>query len=268
MLGLNLMMGLGGGQAVPPPSYSPEAEAFFARMTTPPDTARKAIINNLIVPLINAGVWPKFDLLYLNAGADSQAGRLNAVSSSYTAMAQNGPTFTPDRGYLGDGVGAYLTTGYAMNSGQFTQNSGHISIWSRTAAGTASALSGARTATTTSQAVIGNRTATDAFVHRVNISPNPANASITNGAGHFITSRTASNLTTLYHNGVSVHSYTNASTTVTAQAAFILAANQGGAPAAYQAIEVAAFSVGAGLSDAEAAAFSAALQTYMTAVGA
>lgn len=78
--------------------YSPEALALSARFTTPPDTARKTLINNLIVALKAAGVWAKLGAPYLRAAADSQAARQNWLANQFNSTPVASPTFASDRG--------------------------------------------------------------------------------------------------------------------------------------------------------------------------
>lgn len=87
--------------------YRPEALALFARMTTPPTQLRKFYINRLINDLIGAGAWEKLGVLYVFAAADSQAAKLNWLTSG-SATEVGSPTFTADRGYVGVSSG-YLT---------------------------------------------------------------------------------------------------------------------------------------------------------------
>jgi hypothetical protein len=129
--GLSLAM-MGGAPAASGPTYSAEATALFARMTTPPSSGRKTTIDTLIVALKAAGVWTKMDGLIVSAAADSQAARLNWVQNLYNDTAINSPTFTADRGYTGDGATSYLDSGFdptTAPSPKLTQNSAHIGVW-------------------------------------------------------------------------------------------------------------------------------------------
>ena len=129
-LGLGSVATMGAGV-----SYDAAATALFARFTTPPTSARKAVINTLIVALKDAGVWSKLDALYLFAAADSQAARQNWVQDLYNATAVSSPTFTADRGYNGDGSASYVDSGFNPTTAvtpKFVQNSAYFGLWSRT----------------------------------------------------------------------------------------------------------------------------------------
>jgi hypothetical protein len=97
-------------------SYSAEATALFAQMSSQPNATRKGHIDTLITAMKTASIWTKFDFLYVMAAHDEQAGRLNWISpGTNTLTAVNSPTFTADQGFLGNGSNAHLTTGIAMN---------------------------------------------------------------------------------------------------------------------------------------------------------
>lgn len=85
--------------------------------------ARATYINALKA----AGIWSKLDMFYLLAqptsalaGVDLIAGRSLSITGS--------PTFTANKGYTGDGVSAFLDTGYnpATNAVNLSQNSNSI----------------------------------------------------------------------------------------------------------------------------------------------
>lgn len=112
-----------------------ETTALVARFTTPPTTARKAVINTLILALKAAGVWSKLDVLYVFAAADSQAALLNWVSTSFDGTATNTPTFAANRGYTGGATNKNVGTGFnaaTAPSPKFTQNSASVGGYSRT----------------------------------------------------------------------------------------------------------------------------------------
>lgn len=97
-------------------SYDPAAVAYFAAMTVQPSTARKDLLNALIVGLKADGVWDTYDLLYIGASHDQQAARLNVVNPTgpYTLQAVNSPVFVVDR-YIGSqSGGGYWNTGFNL----------------------------------------------------------------------------------------------------------------------------------------------------------
>ena len=119
------------------PTFSSEALAIFASMTTPPTTARKIIINNFVVSLKSSGVWAGLDVLYLLAAADSQAAIINWKNpGTFNAIAVSSPAFVADRGFTGDGATSRLRTQYApsTNGINFTLNDASYWLFSLTSA--------------------------------------------------------------------------------------------------------------------------------------
>lgn len=120
---------------IPLPVYDPLAAALFARMTVDPSLDRKTLVNDRIVAGKLKSFWAKLDALWVHAAHDAQAGRLNWLTGSYDCVPINNPSFTTDRGYMGDGSGSYLDTGFNPTTAvgaNYTQNSGSLGIRSNT----------------------------------------------------------------------------------------------------------------------------------------
>ena len=117
------------------PGYDADAAAYFAAVTTPFSTARKAIINTLVTTLKADGNWAGLDRLWLMANEASDQGLISLVNPASTAMTLvNAPTFTVDQGFTGDGLTTYINTGYTPNVDgiKFTLNSASMGVYSRT----------------------------------------------------------------------------------------------------------------------------------------
>lgn len=247
-------------------SYSPEAQALFARFTTPPTDARKVLINNLIVALIAAGIWGKLDALYLTAAADSQAARRNWIADQYNLTAVAAPTFAADRGYTGDGASSQLDTNLNPATAitpQYLQNSAHISAWGRTSrAGNSrpimSLLGGPGTN------IYPLLTDGNAY-YRCNDNNEAGGLSSTGSTGLFLANRSGATAREGYRNGVSG----GAIGAVASKAVlnFNFALLQGGT-GAFSTDQIAMASIGSTLSATQALAFYNAVNTYLQAVGA
>lgn len=127
-LGSIATLGAGGGYSF----TNAEAEALVARFTTPPNDARKALIDTLVGSLKTAGAWEKMDAFYMTAAADGQAARQNWIADQYNLSAFSSPVFTADRGYTPDGASSYLDSGFNPTtavSPKFTQDSAHMAAW-------------------------------------------------------------------------------------------------------------------------------------------
>lgn len=99
-------------------------------------TAVDALITGLVGDLGgNTGIsaWPIYEALYAMANFSAAVANLNLVSSSFTLVPTNSPTFTADVGYTGGGT-AYLDTQFNPTSGtKYLQSDAHIFSYMRTA---------------------------------------------------------------------------------------------------------------------------------------
>lgn len=244
-------------------SYSSEATALFARMSSQPNSARKTIIDNLVVSLISAGVWAKLDALYLFAASDSQAALLNWVSTNYNATAQNSPTFTADRGFTGDGLSSYISSNFnpaTASSPKFVQDSAHVAAYSRTSGAVAQAADIGQEGS--GNVRVAFRLTADATNVRLN-SASGASGINSDGSGNFIANRASASSQALYRNSVSIGSSTDTSSSVVSSNVTFLRRYT-----YYSTRQLASASIGSALSSDERAAYDAAIQNYMTAVGA
>lgn len=240
--------------------YISESVTAFARFTTPPTDQRKSLINRVLVDLKLAGVLPKLDALYLHAAADAQAARQNLVRDAYNLTEVNAPTFTADRGYTGNGSTAQLNTGFnpATAAGRFSLNSASQFVWVRT--GTS--------ATTIDIGNFSSRICPSDGSGQLSVRPNNGGAPGVD-AGQTATGLSAwsrNNATHFdtYKNGALIANKALASANVDS-VAFTLLSQAG---AAYSARQISATGWGAALTAGEMAALHAALNAYLTAVGA
>jgi len=239
------------------PAWEPEAAALFARMTTPPTAARAALVNDTIKAFKAGGYWSKFDWIYMMAAETAQAARLNWKSSTYAASltARNGPVFTADRGYKGDGSAADLTVD-ATGPTNFTLNAGTLSVGVYETVPTNASLQllwGASRIQTQSagsftQARLNDGTSANLVA--------PAKQRIT-------MNRTGASARSWRINGAGGGSDAVAATTLVATTLYLLSAGT----AAWTADRLSYAYAGA-FSDAEVIAVDAILATYLTAVGA
>ena len=244
---------MGGGGDV-----NAETTALVARFANPPAPERRALIDACIGAIKAAGVWTKLDALYVFAAHDSQAARENWIQNLYNATESGSPTFTTDRGYTGDGASAFIDTN-APNAGltNWTLNSacfgGYINQDNGSTLNAFGNINGNLRMSPGPANVVG----------RVNSSTNTTGPTpVSTRLGHSVLNRTSSTATGAYRNGVLLGSVTAASGSLPVGNLWVL--HQGGA---YTNDRVAAFHVGAGLSDAEVAALYAALQAYLTDIG-
>ena len=124
---LFLMMGGTGGNPIIG-GLDTDARAVIAAMTITPNATRQTAINTLVLALKASSVWTPLGVLYIFAAADTQASLLNwKAPSSTPALATLGPAFTTDRGWVSDGVAAFIDTQLAWNSiSGVAQDNAHI----------------------------------------------------------------------------------------------------------------------------------------------
>lgn len=250
-----------------------EADALVARFTTQPTNARKALIDTLVGLLKAAGVWTKLQAFYIMAAFDAQSARQNWIADQYNLIPVASPTFTVDRGYQGDGVSSYLQTGLNPNtapSPKFTRDSASLGMWCRTNLTNAGAVELGN-----SNSVILSRNTSDQALYRVNndgtASGTPASA-VPDSRGYFAALRGASGQERLRRNTVALNTSANASTPV-ANSPFIICGRNTNFAAGYSlgnpsARQLSMAFFGANLTDGESDAFYAAVNNYLTAIGA
>lgn len=206
------------------PAFEPEALALFARMEVQPDARRKGLINSLIAGLKQAGVWSRFDAFYMLAAHDAQAARLNWVADAYNLVPVNNPAFTVDRGYTGNGVNAYLDTGFnpVTSGGKFSLNNAHLGVWCLTDA------SEDKNDIGNLNARIFARNSGGAISGRMNDNAAPTTVPIVpTAAGHTLLTRQSGDSYRIDKDGLVVGSPTNPSSGLTAATFWILSANGG-----------------------------------------
>lgn len=260
VVGSNLYLNLTGQT-----SYEAETESLTARFTTPPTTDRKNQINSLIKSLKDAGIWIKIDCLWLTAAADSQAARQNWKQDLYNLTAVSSPVFTVDRGYKGDGAGAYLATGFNPSTAP-TPNYGIGSALAGVWIGDLFSGGGQDIAAFDNTAVthINTRTGANTAGGRLN-TQTVSNFAVPTSIGLTCASRVLASEYQFYKNGVSLGTTAGVATAVPTNPFGVLAYNGGGDPSQRQ---VRAAVVGGGLTSGEHTAFYNALNTYLTAIGA
>lgn len=234
--------------ALAPVTADTDAAAITARMTSP--TGRYQFrISQLVTDLKAAGVWSKLTELWVFDKEGSAPELINwiAASAGSPATLSNAPTYTSKLGYQGNGTTSELLTGVNATAA-FAQDSAHMGVYVETA-GTGVALS-------TGNGVIQPGSGANNCFMRLN---NAGSATINCPAtGHFIASRTASNLTTFYRNGASVGTLATASAAPTGTIRIM--SNQGGT---YFNGRVTFVHAGSALTSTEAAALSTAFANYI-----
>jgi hypothetical protein len=249
----------------------PDAVTLIAAMTTAPDAARQQLISDHIVALKAAGVWAQLDIYYVLAAHHEQASRLNWKSPGNFTLSTHGTiTFTVDRGWQGNGLTGYLDTGWIqeVNAVNFTQNDASYGVYSRT-----NIAQNASDMGTASLITYPHIRFTDGvfYVHinQTSTTDRPS-VSVSDSIGFFVGRRTGASELYGYKNGVQVSSGTSLSGTATAgETFFICARSLNNVAERFTTRQYAAAFTGAAMTVTQQANFYNAMQNgYLTAVGA
>lgn len=252
--------------------YDTDVAAWIAAVIAAGGTVsaqQAAYVNTLVIGLKAASIWTLLDRLWLFA-AENATQALTDLVARAAATAVNSPTFTANRGFLGNGTSAYVDLGVAASAlTKFTQNSAHLGVYVRDGDGTTNLIVGSANSGSgaTSYVTSGVGTLSD---FRINTA-GTAN-SMTQGAqnGMHIADRQSSTVGSWSHNGVD----TTVDQTVTTSSIradsnlTTLARNTSGVFSNFSGSRVAALSVGGTLGAAGRAALASLINAYMTSIGA
>ena len=264
------MLGIGMGLARPSPSgsrgpsYDPAAKALFARMAVQPDATRKGRYDTLIKALKAAGIWSKLDCLYVMAAHDAQAARLNIVRDGYNLTAVNSPAFAANRGYEGDGAGAYLMTGFNphLTPSAFTASACHMGAWNLTTVNyaAASAAFGGTASSNATRMYARNSSGLDCqFNNGLRLYP-----AIADSFGYSVGSVTPDGLVGAFRNGGLVGSASGGNGVVPNEPFVVLRS----AGSNYSRLQLATWHIGGGLTSQQVADLHTIQRNYLQSVGA
>lgn len=229
----------------------------------------------MIAKLKSALIWDKMDIFYVLAVGDAAAARRNLKgNSAYNLTAVNSPTFTPFRGYAGNGSSSYLNSNWvpSTNAVQFTQNDACMGVYvnagTDTAANFLSPWASLNSTGTAAGTIINPRKASDGFGSRINDTTETNFGTSTTRYGLSALQRTTSSAQQGFRNGVSVGTASITSTGLTTCAPWVGTANFDEAGSGYVDNRVAACWAGASLTTAQHVLMNTILLEYLNAVGA
>lgn len=247
------------------------AEAInFLNRTSGLDSTHVAMYIALIDGLVADGVFSLLDALYFVATQNEATAKLNLVGTSYPPIETGSVAFAADEGFTAPaGTTDYISSGFNPFSagGHFSQNSAHLSIWMEAGTGNGIPKIGAYTSSPSVTATI-YPNFSNSFLGRLN---NGINNGVSFAVANpeeisCIVSRTASNLTAGYLDGVSVATSAQASTGMVNLPIIIGGANIDSVPTS-AAYKWSSASIGAGLDATQALALYDRLSAARTAVG-
>jgi hypothetical protein len=252
-------------------AFSAEYQAVYDLFTTPPSDEVAGYQDTLVRALVDGNVWAKGDVLYVLAQSTNDASEalINWINpGTYDATLIGGlpPDFTALEGIT---CVPANTACISTNFNPSTASSPKYSLNSATCAWYC------RSATDGNFVDFGGEETNDTWIWtdngndmnwRVNTATTEFDTNANDSSGFWVMTRTASNVSTLYRNNVTVSSSTNASTAVTNREYAIgarMVATQSNVSDRQYSIGF----IGAGLTSDEAGAFYTAVQAYMTSLG-
>jgi hypothetical protein len=248
----------------------PDAQAFITAAAIT-DPTQQAAINTLVVDLKGYSIWNKMKAIYPIVGGTAATHKWNLkdprdLDAAFRLVFSGGYTHN-NLGITGNGTNAYADTKLIPNSGALTQNSTHISVYSRTNKSNSNeCLIGSATAAFSNNGLLILAYANDPYI-MVN------NSTLTNGTGFNTTglltaTRTTSTNQKLFRNTSTLINATSNSTGLSNGRILLNAFVENNISISRYAPHNLAFaSIGQGLTDTEAANFYTAVQAFQTTLG-
>jgi len=230
----------------------------------------KSACNQLIVDLKGYGIWTKMKALYGFLGGTAAAHKWNwkdprDLNAAFRLVFSGGWTHS-STGAKPGGVNGYADT-FLTSSVTLTQNSTHISYYSRTQSSGTEVEIGTSTGpnATDNGSLLEIRTGTTTY-YRINSQGTYITYTDADSRAFYIGNRTASNVVNGWRNTTKVATGTTASSGLSTRTFWLGGFNSGGS-AFYSTKECAFSSIGDGLTDVEAANLYTAVQAYNTTLG-
>ena len=247
-----------------PPTYDPDAQAFFTASGLTGATNLTAV-NQLVLDLKAANIWTKMKAIYPFIGGTSALHKWNLKDPQDTNAAFrlvfNGGMTHSSTGIAFGGVNGYANT-FLAPSTNLILNSTHLSYYSRTNVNLTQVEIGCFD-NTGAYTIIEARTANVSyFLTNTSIIAGVAD---TNSAAFYIGNRTGASVANGFRNNVKIFNSGASSSFRPVNNIYIGAANNPSSVATLFTTKECAFaSIGEGLSDTEAANFYTAVQNFNT----
>lgn len=247
----------------------PDAQLFIT--ATGISGTNATATNKLVIDLKAANIWTKMKAVYPFVGNTASSQKYNLkdprdLNAAYRLSFFGGGTFSAN-GYLPNGTNAYADTFLAPSTAPLTNNSTHISIYSRTniLANTSDigSLTGSGLININTRYNDGNL-----YADQYNFTSNRITIANANSQGFYLSSRTSSTVFKLFKNasqfGSTVTNVSTPNVTTITDKIYLSSLNNSGVATNFSNRELAFASIGDGLTDAEALAFYNAVQTFNT----
>jgi hypothetical protein len=246
------------------PTTDPDAQAFITAAAIT-DTTQQSAINQLVVDLKGYSIWSKMKALYPFVGGTASTHKWNLkdprdLDAAFRLVFSGGWTHS-STGALPNGTNGYADT-FLNASLHTSQNSVHLSYYSRTSTGSGQTEMGHFTA----GAGLYLMYSFNGF-KALNSLSTQIGTSFTPTDGMLIGNRIDSTTEKYYHKGVLSNTVSKESTIPQNSKVFIGANNVSGSASQFSSKQTAFASIGDGLTDTEATNFYTAVQAFQTTLG-
>jgi hypothetical protein len=248
-----------------------ETEAWAAAVVTNSGTASAATIaamNDFVVGAKAGSIWTKLTRCNLFCGDQLAACAVPVAGSGNDTLVNFvSGDYTEATGLTGDGTTKYLNTGLTANT--LSANSTHLTVVNQSSAAGSAGKHGAEDGT---NRFSGFTPWTDMlpYVYQYDSTAGQGRlvgTAVMRQSGVLTMSRTASNSHAVYANGRSIGSNTTSGGSLPARAIYIFAINNGGTPSLNRADTLQGYTIGSGLTAAEAKLLANLLMDFNVAIG-
>lgn len=244
------------------------ASNFLARTSLSSGTTLYNAYCNLINGLDTDGTFSSFDLLYVFATDTTTDAKLNLVQNNFNLTANGTCTFTANQGYACDGSTGYFATGFtpSVAGGAMTATSAHLGACVFTSRTTVhnyveiGAQSGVYSYIDPLET-----TGTGSFDLQSTAFPS---TTVSNAQGNWTITRASSAGTTIYLNGTSINTPTDAGGALVSHSITVGAFDDGGTIDDFSTDQIGAAYGGGALTGTQVSNVYSRLHTFFSAVGA
>lgn len=257
---------------------TPQTRAFVAASqaagTTIPRAQANILDRYLTRPVLNNGLWPLMTALYPFIGGTAASHSINLITPGTYSITWSGTVTHDANGITGDGTTGYGSTG--LTPGLFTPSSGHIAVYNRTAAPSATirAFTGSYRNAPLRHFALFTNTSSNGIIATLNSTGVATHVTVSDTRGLLVGSRTATGINDtqarIYRNGVgagTLGSSTADATGISSDVIPILAERYNGNVTIFIATNLALASYGAGLTTTQIDALGAIVESYQSALG-
>lgn len=218
-----------------------------------------------------AAYWSKLNRINLFAGSSLTAALVPLKAGNGSATETNVNFVAGDyslaTGITGNASTKYLRTGM-VTSTSLTANSTHVAIYNRSSAVSGSGLVGCSAGAASEVSLFAPFTDGKVYSRHYDTTSQLVTASaIGTPFGFIIGSRTSATSHVIYRNGVSIATSSASSGAIPALEAYVFARNLNSVADGFSGNAFGAYSIGAGLTDAEALAYNTHMETFQDALG-